>query len=109
MKTTRRERVACALTTAVVLGGGSILSAVPASADTPGCVSRAEYRSVSKGMGKAKIAAVFDTTGSRMAYVVSGGNNAETRSYRTCLQYSSVIVLFSNGRLSTKAATWVYV
>lgn len=42
-------------------------TSVPAEAkkkrDTPGCVTRAEYRSVTKGTSNAKVAQVFDTWG----------------------------------------------
>jgi hypothetical protein len=86
----------------------SLLTATTASADTLGCVARSEYRSVSKGMSKRHVANIFDTAGSRMSIASSGGYTVEIRSYKTCLQFSSVVIAYENGRLSNKSAVWVY-
>ena len=99
-----RAALATAVAIAAIVGGG----AVPASADTPGCVTRGEYRSVSKGMAKWRVASIFDTRGSRQVYSTSGGYSIEIRNYRTCLPYSVVSIAFENGRLSNKTAVWTY-
>jgi hypothetical protein len=92
--------------TAIMLGGTAII-APAAQADTPGCVTRAEYRSVHKGMTKAKIARVFDTAGHRMAFATSGGYTSEIRNYKTCSPYSVVSIGYGNGKLDAKSAVWV--
>lgn len=104
-----KHRAAVLAIVPTVAAGSLLIAAMPASADTLGCATRAEYRTISKGMSKARVASILDTSGKRMSYVVSGSNTAEMRNYRTCLAYSSLVILYSNGRLANKAATWVYV
>ena len=83
-------------------------------ADTPGCVTRAEYRAVSRGMTMSRVHGIFDTTGTRDAYSTSGGYAAQVRSYRACRAYSYISIAFDrNGygkpfRLSAKSAVWSY-
>ena len=84
----------------------------PAQADTPGCVTRAEYRAVTKGMTKARVHKIFDTDGRRQAISTSGGYAFEIRSYKTCAPYSAVSVGFEKKpggvlRMSNKSAVWV--
>ena len=57
-----------------------LLVAAPASADTPGCVSRAEYRQVHSGMTKAWVRSIFDTKG----FFVSGGGGGYVVGYKQC-------------------------
>jgi hypothetical protein len=90
------------LTSVAVVGLPSV-----AQADTPGCVTRAEYRHVHKGMTKHRVAHIFDTAGKREAYATSGGYTAEIRSYKTCRRYSAVAISYGNGRLDAKSAVWV--
>jgi len=101
-----KKPVAAALLATFV--AAATLSAGPASADTLGCVARSEYKSVHKGMTKSQVANIFDTSGKRMSYATSGGYSIEIRSYRTCLQFSSVVISYENGHLSNKTAVWVY-
>lgn len=62
---------------------------VTAQADTPGCVTRAEYRHVQRGFSKARVHHIFDTRG-KFAYGSSG--YGFTRDYKTCTKYGSVSV-----------------
>jgi len=84
-----------------------------ANADTPGCVTRAEYRAVSKGMTISKVASIFDTSGTRQAIsTTSGGYASQVRSYKTCAAYSAVSIAYSRSgwgkpwKLSVKSAVW---
>lgn len=45
------------------LVGSVMLTAAPANADTPGCVSPTEYSRVSRGMSVARVHGIFDTSG----------------------------------------------
>jgi hypothetical protein len=80
---------------------GSVV-AVPslASADTPGCVSRAEFYSIKRGMSPAKVGRIFDTRGSVIydewdEVVTDNGDGSFTvtsyqdvvRSYKKCSGY----------------------
>ena len=98
--------VAAALTTA------TLVVAPPAeAADTPTCVTRAEYRAVSRGMTKARVHQIFDIAGHRDAISWAGGYGAEIRSYRPCSRYSAVSIAYEKRpggvwRLSAKSAVW---
>lgn len=102
---------ALAAGTAVILGGTTLI-APAAQADTPGCVTRAEYRSVQKGMPKAKVHGIFDIDGRRISIATSGGYASEVRTYRTCSPYSTVAISWSKRpggvwKLAAKSAVWV--
>ena len=93
----------------------SALTLVPASAhaDTPGCVTRAEYRQVTKGMTKTRVDGIFDLKGHREVVSYSGGYGSEIRSYKTCSLYSVVSMAFEKRpggawRLAAKSAVWTY-
>ena len=53
-------------------------------ADTPGCVTRAEYLQVQRGDTRLQVRTVFDTPGGRLYYAHSGNLSVEIRGYRTC-------------------------
>jgi hypothetical protein len=74
---TRTSLLAVASTALVA---GSITTAAPASADTPGCVSGAEYKRVEVGMTMKRAHAIFDTDGSRLGL----DGNDQVRLYPTC-------------------------
>lgn len=89
--------------------------AIPASADpgTPGCVTRAEYGQVRKGMTKTAVDAEFGVRGTRQTGATSGGYRSEIWSYKACTQYSVVSIAYSANpgaslRLSAKSAVWSY-
>ena len=60
-----------------------ILASAPAAADTPGCVTAAEYRHVHKGMTRAKVHNIFDTTGKSL-FENPGAVHNSAREYRMC-------------------------
>jgi hypothetical protein len=91
----------CALVLAVA---GMSLGAPPAQADSPRCVSRAEYHRVHRGMSRAAVHGVFDTRGRRRAFSRVGRFTSEIRVYRGCPRRSVVSVSFARGRLGNKAA-----
>ncbi len=84
---------------------------LPASADTPDCVTRAEYRKVHRGDSKPRVHRIFDVRGKREAISSSGGYKSEIRSYRTCSRFSAVSIAWEKKpnrpwRLSAKSAVW---
>ena len=74
-------RATAVATTGVVMSTGAVMmTASPASADTPGCVTRAEYDHVSKGMRKVRVHRIFDTRGT----FGDGGAGGYSRLYKEC-------------------------
>lgn len=73
------------LARAVVLTAVAGLLAAPAgaSAATPGCVTRAEFRAVHKGMLTARVHDIFDTAGKRL-FINIGQVSNEAREYKVC-------------------------
>lgn len=97
------KKTLCAVALAVVSTG---IAAPAAHADTPRCVSKAEYRAVHKSMSQRRVHQIFDTAGHRAAYASSGGFTSEIRSYPTCRRNSAVSVSFGNARVDGKSAVW---
>ena len=100
------------ITVAALAVAASTLVATPAEADSPGCVTRAEYRQVHRGDTRDRVTRVFDTFGHREVHASSGGYQTEVRTYNACSQFSVVSIAFDkNGRrpwkLSAKSAVWV--
>jgi hypothetical protein len=60
--------------------GGVAVTAGPAAADTPGCVTKKEYHHIHKGMTKKRVHRIFDTHRSWG----SGGGAVYTRTYQSC-------------------------
>jgi hypothetical protein len=84
---------------------GSIFAVpVSATADTPGCVVRSEFRQVHNGMTRTRVHRIFDTSG-RLSSTVGGH---EARTYRPCQRprVSFVSVHFSSGHVVVKFAIW---
>lgn len=84
---------AVALTsTAVGTVSTSAGAAAPESAAAPvsaaaakGCVTRAEYRKVKKGMSKSKVHRIFGTSGKRSTVApLPNGGSVEGRGYKVC-------------------------
>jgi hypothetical protein len=73
----RARWVGCALASALV--AALCLVATPASAN-PGCVTRAEFDQVQRGMTKSRVHGIFDTAG----VFLDGGAGGFARYYRTC-------------------------
>jgi len=102
---------------AISVIAAAALVAVPSAAQaanaTPGCVTRAEYRSVSKGMAMTSVHARFGTSGHRESTASMGGYATTLRTYKVCHQpYSSIAMTFDKKpggvfRLSARSALWV--
>jgi len=75
-----RTLIAAVLTVPGVALAGVAVTAAPASADTPNCVSRSEFRSVQEGWSKRKVTRVFDIAGRR----VGVRNPYQAKIYNDC-------------------------
>jgi hypothetical protein len=69
-----------ALATAVIVCAGPVILASPGHADTPGCVTKAEFQQAPKGMRIIRVHAIFDTSGR----FLDGGAGGFARRYRFC-------------------------
>jgi hypothetical protein len=83
-----------------------------AAADTPGCVTRSEYRAVNKDDSIVRVHRIFDTDGRKIGGARGGGFASQVRSYRTCRSLSSVVIQYDRSRgtiwkLTAKSAVWV--
>jgi len=79
----KSTRIATALGTLAV-AGSTVLVAIPApasAAGSPGCVTRAEYRQVHRGMSQARVRHIFETRGE----FDSGHAGGYTRWYGACI------------------------
>jgi hypothetical protein len=90
--------------TAAISTFGVVALGPSASADTVGCVTRAEYRQVQTGMHIKRVHAIFDTRGA--AYGTSGLK----RIYRVCdtyaEKYSVVVSYMDMSPMMVTAKTW---
>ena len=97
---------------AIALALVSLAFAPLAAADTPECVTRAEYRAVHKDYSIARVHRIFDTDGRKIGGAKGGGFASQVRSYRTCRSLSSVVIQYDRSRgtiwkLTAKSAVWV--
>jgi hypothetical protein len=74
------KRILIVAASALALGTAAQLPASPAMADTPRCVTRAEFRHVHNGMTKHRVHRIFDTRGT----FGDGGAGGYSRLYRQC-------------------------
>ncbi len=86
--------------------GLTAVVAVPASAASPSCVEKKEFRQVERGMSKARVANIFDIGGRQTSVYSISGTRYESRSYRSCTRYGSVYIDFEDGRVSSRMAFW---
>lgn len=107
-------------TRAVAVGvlaiAGTVLSTPTAVADTPRCVSKAEFRSVRDGWSISRVHNRFDIKGQQDWYTDGyddpdyGWPDAQGRSYRACTRYGTVYVDYERiggeWRVSSKSAYW---
>lgn len=77
------KRLALALAVASAFVALPVLATAPAAADTPGCVSRQEYRKIRDGMARGKVHNIFDTNGKSL-FENSGAQHNSAREYRMC-------------------------
>jgi hypothetical protein len=97
---------------AIALALVALAFAPVASADTPGCVTRSEFRAVHKDYSIGRIHRIFDTDGRKIGGATGGGFTSQVRSYRTCRPLSSVVIQYDRSRgtiwrLTAKSAVWV--
>jgi hypothetical protein len=84
-----------------------------AQADTPGCVTKSEYRHVHKGDSIRRVHRIFDTRGRLQEKGTSGGYPAKLRIYKACGSPSSTVAVQYHKkpsgvwRLAAKSAVWV--
>jgi hypothetical protein len=91
------RRLAVTLVSAALVSAGA---ALPASADTPRCVSRHEYDRITKGMTLTKVHQIFDTKGVETGL---GGDSGQLRYYDTCTGRGVVQVGYNErGRVTGK-------
>ena len=80
------RKILCAgLLSAAITTGALVVTATPASADTPRCVTHKEYRQVHKGMKKSRVHRIFDIRGE----FADGAAGGYTRWYPSCQAYRS--------------------
>jgi hypothetical protein len=81
-----------------------------AAADTPGCVTKGEFRKVHRGFHKRRVHRIFDTAGKQTSWYSGFGTTYEGREYRACTSqygvHGVVWVDYENRRLSAKYAAW---
>lgn len=77
-----------AVTAFVMLIATLMLGVGAATADTPGCVTRAEYRRVHDGMPRGKVHDIFDTKGTSL-FENPGAVHNSAREYRMCTAWRS--------------------
>ena len=77
-----------ALTAGIMLLALPMFVAGPAGADTPGCVSRAEYARVKDDMARGKVHDIFDTNG-RSLFRNPGVVHNSAREYRMCAAWKA--------------------
>jgi hypothetical protein len=92
------------IVTTLAFATAPLLIAPPASADSPGCVTRSEFRAVRNGWNLHRVHNKFDTSG-RLEFA-SGAY--KSREYRPCNnpRYSYVSVSYDHGRVYSKSAYW---
>ena len=85
------KKVLSLLTLVGVIG----LFPMPAQADTPGCVTRPEFRRMELGMRQARVRVIFDAHGQQ----IEEHNASETFAYDTCSNRGVVFVTYRHNRV----------
>lgn len=109
MSTSRLARsVALAGAAAALALGTTVVVSSPASADTGGCVTKAEFHKIRRDMQRDRVHRIFDTRGRQVSTFWIGGDHYSTRDYRACRhpRWSSVSVDYVNGEVDGKFAYW---
>jgi len=106
-KTQLLRPLAAAGTSLVLAIGGVAVTAGPAAADTPGCVTKKEYRKVHKGMTRERVHRIFDTRG----WFAGGGAGGFEHGYRGCLPRGHVAyiayVIHRHGPARLHSKRWI--
>jgi hypothetical protein len=97
---------------AIALALVALALAPLAAADTPGCVTRSEYRAVHEDDSITRVHRIFDTDGRKIGGATGGGSSSQVRRYRTCRPHSSVVIQYDRSRgtiwrLTAKSAVWI--
>lgn len=71
-----------------------------------GCVSPSEFASAREGMSVSQITELFGVSGTIMAESSAFGTTIELRDYPACTEFGAVSVVFTDGRLTSKAAVF---
>jgi hypothetical protein len=91
---------------ALAIGAGLLVPIQHADADLKAerCVTREEFRKVHDGMAKARVHAIFDSSG-RQSWRLG---RYEVRNYTPCTdrQFGWVTVNYKDGRVDAKRAYW---
>lgn len=109
MPTTRLVRGVAAVGAGAALAlGSTVVVSSPAAADTPGCVTKSEFRKVRKDMKRERVHRIFDTNGRQTYTYWIGGDHYSGREYRACRhpRWSIVQVDYVNARVDGKFAYW---
>ena len=85
---------------------GAVALPPAASADTPGCVTRKEFRKVKMGMSKQRAHRIMDTAGQRRVISRGYGFVIEVRNYDTCTPYGVASISYEDRRVAGKVAVW---
>ena len=74
---------ACGAASLALALGSLVVATSPATAaqDTPGCVTKREYRKIHKGMTKKRVDRIFDT---RRSWFAGGSAGRYKRTYQSC-------------------------
>lgn len=81
------KRTAAGVLAALTIGlGVQVTAPAPASADTPGCVSKKEYRQLPTNGTKTReqVRKLYDTNGELLAFEKKRGKAYEVRAYKVC-------------------------
>jgi hypothetical protein len=104
-KKTLRKRLAAVMVAGVL--AVPTLAAQVAQADTPGCVTKTEFRNIHKPMLRKNVHNIFDTSGKQTFFWSGSGDVYESREYNVCTSsYGFVSVDYKNKRVDGKFAYW---
>lgn len=71
-----------------------------------GCVSPSEFASAREGMSVAQVSELFGVSGTVTAESSAFGTTVVLRDYPACTEFGAVSVVFTDGRLTSKAAVF---
>lgn len=81
----RKLLAVIALVASTTITGVAFAAPANAGFDSPGCVTRTEFRQIHKGMSISRVVGILDANGTQTDSFNSGGGFAgQTRVYRTC-------------------------
>ncbi|MBY9073639.1 hypothetical protein K1X13_02275 [Nocardioides sp. WL0053] len=102
------KRLGAILATAALAAAPVLVVAAPASADTPGCVTKTEFKKVREGWSIKRVHNTFDTAGKQSMFM----SGYQSREYKACVKPSWSIIMVDYEkkagvwRVSSKMAMW---